>query len=70
MRAGRGSFIVGDKVRWGAHTWRVTSVWDTNCEGWRANLKRRLSDAAYELRSVPVNECEKVSGLGAPGSAR
>jgi hypothetical protein len=52
----------GDRVRWDRMEWIVSFVWNTNSEGWRADLRRHLSDAAYEKRSVPVNECEKLEG--------
>ncbi len=32
-------YVVGDKVWWKDNAFRITRIWDTNCEGLRADLE-------------------------------
>jgi hypothetical protein len=50
------AFVSGDRVRWNGETFVVSSVFNTNTEGWRANLYTEEG-----LRcTAPAQECELI----------
>jgi hypothetical protein len=47
-----------DRVRWQGEQFEVSSVWNTNTEGWRADLVCTWGGVVTRL-TVPVAEVEK-----------
>ena len=52
--------ITGDLVRFSGDLYEVTSVWDTNTEGFRVNISRSRDDGTLDRRTVPINEVERI----------
>jgi hypothetical protein len=54
----------GDRVWWQDDEWIVSSVFDTNTEGFRANLLGPVPALISEVRrvSVQVSDVEKLEG--------
>jgi len=51
------TLVAGETVRYDGHVWTVTSIWNTNTEGWRANLSRETLDGTDRC-SAFVHDCE------------
>lgn len=53
------ALVAGELVRFDGNLWRVSSVFDTNLEGKRANLTRE-TEQGTDRCTVPFQECEVV----------
>ena len=54
-----GALAKGDLVKWQGEPAVVSSVWDTNTEGWRVDIVCTSADGTVTRLTVPVAEVEQ-----------
>jgi hypothetical protein len=55
------TLVAGELVRYSAAIWEVRRVWNTNTEGFRANLERATDDGIPVRCIAAVGDCQRIA---------